>query len=66
MAIADHYHDLLDGLIVDVADESQSGSLGVATLVTRTSMDGDADRERLAREVLAFAAELGTEASRAP
>lgn len=65
-AIADHYRDLLDGLVLDTADEAQSGSLGVATMVTRTLMAGDADRERLAAEVLAFAGKLGTEASRAP
>ncbi len=66
LAIADHYRGLIDGLVIDVADEAASGSLGVAVKATRTLMTSDADRERLARQVLAFAGEIESEASRAP
>lgn len=64
-AIADHYRGLIDGLVIDVADEGQRGDLGVAARVTRTLMAGDEDRERLAREVLAFAEEISAKADRA-
>lgn len=54
-AIADHYGSLLDGLIIDSTDTDQAGTVATACLATPTLMQNDADKERLAREVLEFA-----------
>jgi LPPG:FO 2-phospho-L-lactate transferase len=57
-AIAAHYAGLLSGLVVDNEDAAEAEALrrdGVAALVTGAVMTSDADRERLARETLAFA-----------
>ncbi len=58
---ADRYPGLLDGLLIDRADEAQAASieaLGIRALATSAIMQDDADRARLAGEVLGFAAEL--------
>jgi LPPG:FO 2-phospho-L-lactate transferase len=52
-AIADHYGELLSGLVVERGDEASIRRLPV--LGTETVMGGSADRARLAREVLQFA-----------
>ncbi len=65
-AIADHYRGLIDGLVIDGADEADGGSLGMATKVTRTLMTDDADKIRLAHDVLAFADTIGAKAPRSP
>jgi len=57
-AIADHYAGLLDGLVVDETDRAESASLALPVRVTATLMTSDADRERLARDVLDFASQL--------
>ena len=57
-AIADHYGHLLDGLVIDLADRREEDAIDVPCLVTATLMKTDADKERLAREVLEFAAGL--------
>lgn len=57
-AIAAHYGDLLDGLIVDEADAAEIPRLGLPAVATRTLMETLEDRERLARMVLDFAAGL--------
>jgi LPPG:FO 2-phospho-L-lactate transferase len=57
-AIADHYHGLIDGLVIDVSDRSDQDNLDLSVLVTRTMMNDLADRDRLASEVLAFADDL--------
>ena len=64
-AVARHYQerDLLDGFVVDRADASEAAEIeraGLPTLVTGTVMESLADRERLAREVLDFAGQLGS------
>lgn len=55
-------HDgLLDGLVLDQTDAALTpdiAALGARPLVTQTIMRNHADRERLARETLAFAATL--------
>ena len=56
--IAHHYRDLLDGLVVDEADQQSAQQLSIATRATRTLMLTLQDRDRLAQETLAFAAEL--------
>ena len=58
--VARHYaeRDLLDGFVIDEADAAEAAAieeLGLPTLVTGTVMETLADRERLARETLAFA-----------
>ena len=54
---------LLDGLILDHADAALApavAALGARPLVTQTIMRDHADRERLAREALSFAAALAS------
>ena len=63
-AIARHYDGLVDGLVVDAADATQAPSLKLPVEVTRTLMRDLADRETLARAVLAFAVRLGRKARR--
>ena len=59
-AIADHYAGLLDGLVIDRADAAEAETVGLPCLVTPTLMTGEADKDRLARETLAFAAGLAS------
>jgi LPPG:FO 2-phospho-L-lactate transferase len=57
-AVARYYSGLLHGFVLDSVDASLALELrgqGLRVLVTDTIMRGDADRARLAREVLAFA-----------
>jgi LPPG:FO 2-phospho-L-lactate transferase len=61
LAIARHYGELLDGLVVDsqdVALKREIEATGCKVLVCNTLMRSDADRIALARETLAFAATL--------
>jgi LPPG:FO 2-phospho-L-lactate transferase len=56
--VAGIYADLIDGFVLDNADvhlEPAIAALGVETLVVDTIMSDDAARERLARDLLAFA-----------
>ncbi len=71
-SIARHYEGLLDGIVIDKADQAEAETLPLDTLTSRTLMRTLADRERLARAVLDFGASIDrryhppTEASRAP
>lgn len=56
-ALAQHYGDLVDGLVIDTADAADLAS--PALLRTDILMRDDADQQRLAAEVLAFARQLG-------
>ncbi len=56
--VASYYGDLLDGLVVDEADRDDAGQVGVPVLVTKTLMQSDDDKRRLAREVLAWVGSL--------
>ena len=56
--VAAHYRGLLDGFVLDDADAALAATLDVPCLVTRTLMRTDADKQALAREVLAFARAL--------
>ena len=61
LGIARWYGDLLDGLALDHADATlapEVEAIGARPLVTDILMRDTADRERLAREVLAFASLL--------
>jgi LPPG:FO 2-phospho-L-lactate transferase len=57
-AIAAHYGDLLDGMVIDEADRDWAGRCGLPTAVTRTLMSDDARRTALAAAVLEFAKTL--------
>jgi LPPG:FO 2-phospho-L-lactate transferase len=71
-SIVRHYDGLIDGIMIDSADDAEAASLPVATRTTRILMNSLDDRERLAREVLEFGARLdrrerpAMEARRAP
>ena len=62
VSVARHYQDLLTGFVLDRQDETHKMTiafeLGVRALVTDTVMKTNADRIRLARQVLEFAAQL--------
>lgn len=57
-AVANYYGHLIDGFVYDSRDEGLTAEDGLALLCTDTMMTGAAERERLARELLAFAADL--------
>ena len=57
-AIVAHYRDIIDGLVIDEADGPDRKSVDLPVLATRTLMRDIADREQLARDVVAFADSL--------
>ena len=59
-SVAVHYGDLLDGFVLDEADADQAGALDLPCLITPTLMTTEADKRRLATEVLDFARRLAT------
>jgi LPPG:FO 2-phospho-L-lactate transferase len=61
--VADHYAGLLDGFVLDRADEGEAEAIGLPCLATRTLMESEDDKRRLAAEVLAFARRLGARAT---
>src|SRR5262245_22208709 len=60
-AIAAHYRDLLDGLVIDASDAAEAPRLGIPTEITSTLMRDMDDRQRLARDVLLFADRIAAE-----
>jgi LPPG:FO 2-phospho-L-lactate transferase len=57
-AVARHYGGLLDSFVLDVVDEGMAGEIargGLKVAVTDTIMRSDADRARLAQDVLELA-----------
>jgi LPPG:FO 2-phospho-L-lactate transferase len=54
-AIAEHYGDLLDGFVIDTADQDQSSEIYPSVMNSNILMNSLKDRENLALEVLAFA-----------
>ena len=62
-SIAAHYHGLIDGLVIDNGDAADAASVGVPVLVTRTLMQDVVDRDRLAADVVSFAAALASRKS---
>jgi LPPG:FO 2-phospho-L-lactate transferase len=58
-AVAEHYGDLLDGFVLDVADAEAARAIGIPCLCTSILMADDEDKRRLAAEVLAFARRIG-------
>lgn len=59
-AIAAHYRGLLSGLVVDTVDAGSIAGIDVPVHVVNTLMRDAADKERLAGDVLAFAAQLAS------
>jgi LPPG:FO 2-phospho-L-lactate transferase len=62
VAIAEHYAGFIDGFVLDRADESLAPDFSCHVHIADTVMVTLQDRERLAREVLQFAATLGRQA----
>ena len=61
VTIAKHYDGLIDGLILDVLDQSlvsQVEDIGIRTKVMNTVMHNDQDKIQLAQGVLDFAQEI--------
>ena len=59
--VARVYEDLLDGMVIDTVDAHLAPrlkELGLEVLVTETVMAGEADRLRLAAEVVEFGRSL--------
>lgn len=56
-AIAEHYADVLDGLLIDESDAAPGGDIAVAS--SRTLMKSDDDRRRVAQAALALAERVG-------
>jgi LPPG:FO 2-phospho-L-lactate transferase len=64
LGVAQLYAEVIDGLVVDEIDRELAPAIELAgprVLVTATVMGDEADRRRLAAEVLDFAAELARE-----
>ena len=59
-AIAEHYGDLLDGFVIDTADQDQSNGINTSVMSSNILMNSLKDRENLALEVLAFADAITT------
>lgn len=62
VGLAEAYRDVIDGLVIDEQDTSRTEAIeamGIRVLCTETIMRSLADRERLARETVAFAESLG-------
>ena len=63
--VAAHYDGLIDGFVLDEADRAQAEGIeaaGVAVTVTNTVMTGRAEKQALARAVLAFAGRIAAAA----
>ena len=58
--IAEHYAGLIDGLVVDSADEAVAGTLPLAAMATNTVMNTLADKIDLAKTCLSFCARLAS------
>lgn len=58
VTIAAHYHDVLDGFVLDQEDAAAADHVRMPALVTNTVMHDADDKARLAMDVLDFAAAL--------
>lgn len=58
--VAEHYGDFLDGLVVDSVDIEEIDSLPIPSIAVPTLMQSEADRVRLAGDVIAFAKQIGS------
>jgi LPPG:FO 2-phospho-L-lactate transferase len=60
-SIVEHYHDFIDGLVIDAIDQADANHLDVPVAVRRTLMISAEDKRNLARDVLAFGERLANE-----
>jgi LPPG:FO 2-phospho-L-lactate transferase len=58
LTVAHHYRGLIDGFVLDERDAALAAQFDLPVHIADTLMQSLADRERVAREVLAFAAAL--------
>jgi LPPG:FO 2-phospho-L-lactate transferase len=61
LQVVQHYAGWIDGFVLDRRDEKYADQIDIPSLVADTLMQSLADRERLARETLKFAATLTKE-----
>ena len=57
LTVAQHYADILDGIVIDPADRELSGAiedLGIKVRITDTDMANERDKRHLATEVISF------------
>jgi LPPG:FO 2-phospho-L-lactate transferase len=66
ITVAQHYRGLIDGFVLDERDAALAASIGEPVHITDTVMTSLAARERLAHEVLQFAATLRASGAGAP
>lgn len=59
-AVLQHYGPMIDGWVIDVGDTEELSCLDLPVLAVATLMQTDADRIRLASDVLRFAKTLGS------
>lgn len=60
LTVAEHFRDLLDGIVIDQADASLAADLPLPTLVTATIMVDAAAKARLAAATIAFAQRIAS------
>lgn len=60
LTVAEHFRDLLDGIVIDQADASLAAALPLPTLVTDTIMVDAAAKARLAAATIAFAQRIAS------
>ena len=58
LTVAEHYAGMLDGYVIDTVDAAHASSLDIPVVACPTLMRSLADRENLAKAVLAFADRL--------
>jgi hypothetical protein len=61
IGVAQHYQELVDGLVIDKADQSLSKEiegLGLRSAVRSTFMTTDQEKESLAEEIMNWAEEI--------
>ena len=58
LAVAEHYENLLMGIVVDSVDSELAKQIRIRSFVTNTLMNSLTDRARLAQDVLHFAGKL--------
>jgi LPPG:FO 2-phospho-L-lactate transferase len=61
LTVVDHFAGLLDGFVLDNADAAVRDAIRLPTLATDTLMTDLASKQRLAQEVLDFAAQLASD-----
>lgn len=66
LTVSDHFDGILDGFVLDHADEAVADAVQLPTLVTATMMTDLASKKQLAEDVLAFGAQLAQDNTRTP